>query len=164
MIKHIKKDCLFAWYVPCINEELATIIHSNIVPLATSLREDLNKIDNDNLRKILAKGAKYREPQSINWKYNFQLLIDYGGLCQKIDKERKRGGWNFFRMGQSYYVVYSNSNRKTQKVNEHKRNICFQWSHCCNVYDKYVVVPADRAPNNIARRIRMIIKDRIRFG
>ena len=32
--------------------------------------------DNKNLRKILAKGPKYREPQSINWKYNFKILMN----------------------------------------------------------------------------------------
>jgi hypothetical protein len=29
-------------------------------------------IDNENIRKILTKGPNYREPQSINWKYNFK--------------------------------------------------------------------------------------------
>jgi len=36
----------------------------------------LSIIDNENLRKILAKGPNYREPQSINYKYTFKLLID----------------------------------------------------------------------------------------
>ena len=67
---------MFAWYVPCIHEELATILHSNIVPLATSLGEDLSKIDNENLRKIIGKGPKYHDPQTINWKYNFKVLMD----------------------------------------------------------------------------------------
>ena len=55
---------------------LATILHSNIVPLATSLGEDLSKIDNENLRKIIGKGPKYHDPQTINWKYNFKVLMD----------------------------------------------------------------------------------------
>jgi hypothetical protein len=78
MIKHIKKsyEFVFAWYVPCIHDELATILHSNIVPLATSLGEDLSKIDNENLRKIIAKGPKYHDPQTINRKYNFKLHMD----------------------------------------------------------------------------------------
>ena len=32
--------------------------------------------DNKNLRKILAKGPKYRESQSINCKYNFKILMN----------------------------------------------------------------------------------------
>ena len=84
-------EFLFAWYVPCIHEEFAPILHSNIVPLATSLGEDLSKIDNENLRNIIAKDPKYREQQSINWKYNFQLLIDsmedYAKKWTKREKE-----------------------------------------------------------------------------
>ena len=37
---------------------------------------DLNIVDNLSLRSIFAKGPKYREPQSINWKYNFKPLMD----------------------------------------------------------------------------------------
>jgi len=36
----------------------------------------LNIIYTENLRKIFAKGPKYREPQSINWIHNFKLLMD----------------------------------------------------------------------------------------
>jgi len=33
-------------------------------------------IDKENIRTIIAKGPKYREPQSINWKYNFKVLME----------------------------------------------------------------------------------------
>ena len=44
------------------------------------------------LPKILANGPKYREPQSIHWKYNLKLLINglCGGLCQKMEKTGKK--------------------------------------------------------------------------
>jgi len=35
----------------------------------------LSIIDNEYLRKILVKSPNYREPQSINWKYNLKLLM-----------------------------------------------------------------------------------------
>ena len=48
-------------------------------------------IDNENIRKILTKGPNYREPQSINWKYNFKLLMDsvedYARKWTKREKE-----------------------------------------------------------------------------
>lgn len=69
-----------------------------------------------------------------------------------------------FQNGQSYEVVYSNSNRKTHNVNEHKSSICFQRSQGCNIHEKYVVVPAYKVPSNIARAITLIIKDIIIFG
>jgi hypothetical protein len=37
-------------------------------------------------------------------------------------------------------------------------------THDCNIHDKYAVVPADNAPNNIVRTITLILKDRITFG
>ena len=36
----------------------------------------MNIIYCKNIRKILAKGPKYRDPQSINWKHNFNILIN----------------------------------------------------------------------------------------
>jgi hypothetical protein len=53
--------------------------------VATSLREDIRKIDNGNLRKILAKGPKYHELQSKNWKYN--SVEDYAKKWTKREKE-----------------------------------------------------------------------------
>ena len=37
---------------------------------------DLTIIENESLRNILSKGPKYREPRSINWNYNFKVLMD----------------------------------------------------------------------------------------
>ena len=36
----------------------------------------MNNIYCKHVRKILAKGPKYRDPQSINWKHNFNILIN----------------------------------------------------------------------------------------
>jgi hypothetical protein len=52
----------------------------------------LNIIDNDYLRKILVKSPKYREPQSINWKYNLKLLMySVEDDAKKWMKNEKRG-------------------------------------------------------------------------
>ena len=31
---------------------------------------------NESLRNVLSKGPEYREPRSINWNYNFKVLMD----------------------------------------------------------------------------------------
>jgi 4-alpha-glucanotransferase len=40
---------------------------------------------------VFAKGPKYREPKSINWKHNFKILIDsvedYARLWTRREKE-----------------------------------------------------------------------------
>jgi hypothetical protein len=38
------------------------------------LRENKSLISNQ--RDVLAKGPKYPEPKSINWKHNFKILMD----------------------------------------------------------------------------------------
>ena len=37
---------------------------------------DLNIIQNKQLRDLISKGPKYREPQSFSWKYNFKIIVD----------------------------------------------------------------------------------------
>ena len=37
---------------------------------------DLKIINNTSLRDVFAKGPKYRESKSINWKHNFTILMD----------------------------------------------------------------------------------------
>ena len=37
---------------------------------------DLNIVSNNQLRQLLYKGPKYREPRSFNWNHNFSLLMD----------------------------------------------------------------------------------------
>jgi hypothetical protein len=40
---------------------------------------------------VIAKGPKYRESKSINWKHNFKILMDsvedYARHCEKREKE-----------------------------------------------------------------------------
>ena len=37
---------------------------------------DLNIIQNKQLRDLISKGPKYREPHSFSWKYNFKWIMD----------------------------------------------------------------------------------------
>jgi hypothetical protein len=36
----------------------------------------LNIIQDENLRKVISHGPKLREPQHINWKHNFKIVMD----------------------------------------------------------------------------------------
>ena len=62
-------------------------------PAGHNITENWSIIDNENLLKILVKGLKYRDPQSINRKYNFKLLLhsveDY---ARKRTKRENTGG------------------------------------------------------------------------
>jgi hypothetical protein len=37
---------------------------------------DLNIIQHESLRKVISHGPKLREPQHINWKHNFKIIMD----------------------------------------------------------------------------------------
>ena len=36
---------------------------------------DLNIIQHESLRKVISHGPKFREPQHINWKHNFKIIM-----------------------------------------------------------------------------------------
>jgi len=52
---------------------------------------DCNIINNTSLRDVFAKGPKYRDPKSINWKHNFKIIKDsvedYARQWEKRKKE-----------------------------------------------------------------------------
>ena len=60
-------------------------------PTGHVITGDLNIVTDLSLRNVLAKGPKYREPKSINWKHNFKILMDsvedYARQWAKREKE-----------------------------------------------------------------------------
>ena len=46
------------------------------LPVGHIITGDLNIIENETLRSVIYIGPKYRIPKTINWKYNFKLLMD----------------------------------------------------------------------------------------
>ena len=59
------------------------------------ITDDLKIMNNTSLRDVFAKGPKYREPKSINWKRNFKILMDsvedYARQWAKHEKEDRMG-------------------------------------------------------------------------
>ena len=45
-------------------------------PAGQVITGDLNIAENISVRIVFAKGPKFRELQSINWKFNFKNLMD----------------------------------------------------------------------------------------
>ena len=45
-------------------------------PIVHVITGDIKIINNTSLRDVFAKGPKYREHKSINWKHNFKILMD----------------------------------------------------------------------------------------
>ena len=65
--------------------------HSYYNPADHVITGDLKIINNTSLQDVFTKGPKYREPQSINWKHNFRMLMDsvedYARQWAKREKE-----------------------------------------------------------------------------
>ena len=45
-------------------------------PTGHDITGDFNIISNTSLLELFAKGSKYCEPKSIDWKHNFKILMD----------------------------------------------------------------------------------------
>ena len=45
-------------------------------PVGHVITGDLNIVEKISQRNVFAKGPKFREPQSINWKFNFKIFMD----------------------------------------------------------------------------------------
>jgi len=107
---------------------------------------DMGIIDNENLRKILAKDPKYRETQSINWKYNFKLLMDFVENCTRKWTKPEKEEVN--TLSESCYVVDSNSDRQMNT----KATSVFKdpegTETLSTIHDKYVIVHADKDPKH----------------
>ena len=65
--------------------------HSYYNPADHVITGDLKIINNTSLQDVFTKGPIYREPQSINWKHNFRMLMDsvedYARQWAKREKE-----------------------------------------------------------------------------
>jgi hypothetical protein len=53
---------------------------------------DVNIVNNEDLRSLVLKSLKYREPKSFNWHRNFRNIVDYVENCTsrwaKYEKKR----------------------------------------------------------------------------
>ena len=123
-------------------------------PAGHVITGDLNIIDNKPLRDVLAKGPKYREPRPINWKYNFKLLMDavedYARKWTKREKEQLDTLSEWVKSVRSLIQIrISKLRRSMSKRGKSVFSNPDAAKTLSTIHDKYVVVPADKAPNNI---------------
>ena len=115
---------------------------------------DLSIIPNSKLRELIAKGPKYREPCKVDWDKNLSLLcetVDQYALQwakQEIVKLSVLSSWKQMVKGQieeRISKIKQNFKQPTGKVLQNADvKACLS-----DLQNKYVFVPADKAPNNI---------------
>ena len=103
---------------------------------------------------VFSQGPKYREPKSINWKYNFKILMD--SVEDYTRQWAKREKKDVDTLSEWIKEVKSLRQSRVKKlngsINAHATSIFKDLKvakHLSYLDDKYVVVPADKAPNNI---------------
>ena len=116
---------------------------------------DLNIVENEQLKNILAKGPKYREPKSFSWKYNFKLIMDsvedYARRWASQEEEETNSLSEWVKSFRSLLkrriskLQHKMSSKAKPVLNSN--NVA---SSLSSLHDKYVVVPVDKASNNIA--------------
>ena len=133
----------------CSND--SPFIHN---PVGHIITGDLNIISNKLLQDVLLKGPKYREPKSFSWKQNFKIIMDSVETYARKWVKRESAEpdalseWikeiRYYLKRKIYFVSKSKTTKYTSIFNNPSVKKCLN-----KIHDKYVVVPADKAPNNI---------------
>ena len=123
-------------------------------PYGHVITGDLSIIPNSKLRDLIAKGPKYREPCKVDWDKNLSLLceaVDQYALQwtkQEMVELSVLSSWKEMVKGQieeRISKLKQNFKQPTGKVLQNADVIaCLS-----DLHNKYVFVPADKAPNNI---------------
>ena len=129
----------------------------NYVPAGHVITDDFNIIRNAELKAALSKGPKYREPQTFTWRQNFKIIMDsvedYVRLWAKLEKADENTLSEWIKAVRS--LVKSQIN-KLQGTMSTKTKSVFSApdvvSELLRLLDNHVVVPADKASNNIEGR------------
>ena len=122
--------------------------HCNVI------NDDLSIIPNSKLRELIGKGPKFREPCKVDWDKNLSLLceaVDQYALQwakQEIVELSVLSSWKQMVKGQieeRISKIKQNFKQPTGKVLQNADvKACLS-----DLHNKYVFVPADKAPNNI---------------
>jgi hypothetical protein len=102
---------------------------------------------------VFAKGSKYREPKSINWKHSFKILIDsvedYARQWAKHEKEDLYTLSEWVKIVR--WLIRIRIKKLSGAMNTRSTSIIKDPNvakHMSLLHDKYVIVFADEATNN----------------
>jgi hypothetical protein len=123
-------------------------------PTGHVITGDLKIINSTSPGEVFAKGPKYREPKSINWKHNFKILIDsvedYARLWTRREKEDLDTLSEWVKSVRSLIQIII---KKLSGFMSTRSTSIFKYpnvaKHLSLPHDKYVIVSADKAPDNI---------------
>ena len=123
-------------------------------PYGHVITGDLSIIPNSKLRDLIAKGPKYREPCKVEWDKNLSLLCEavYQYALQWAKREIVElsvlSSWKEMVKGQIEERISKLKQNFKQPTGKVLQNVDVK-ACLSDLHNKYVFVPADKAPNNI---------------
>ena len=137
----------------CCNEFDPSLVDSHHKHIITG---NLNIINNNKLRKLISKGPKYREPEKIDWDMARKQIVV--GIDEYLNKVAEDKGLNKAYFSEWKNVVMNSVDGKidTLKTRITPRNTCSVLKdnnadeNLKFLQSKFVIVPIDKAANNIA--------------
>ena len=123
-------------------------------PYGHVITGDLSIIHNSKLRDLIAKGPKYRQSCEVDWDKNLSLL------CEAVDQYAlqwaKReivelsvlSSWKEIVKGQIEERIFKLKQNFKQPTGKVLQNVDVK-ACLSDLHNKYVFVPADKAPNNV---------------
>ena len=122
------------------------------VPVGHVVTGNLSIVRNRHVRQLLRKGPKFREQNNIDWDKNKYLCmkalrkyVDKWASKEKVDK-RVLGCW----IGEVELCIDEKIKYlKGRPVGRRKKQILRNEKHLKDFHNRYVLVPADKASNNI---------------
>ena len=123
-------------------------------PAGHIITEDINIVTISKLRDILSKGPKYREPRSFTWKQNSTLILD--SVEEYSRRWAKKKDVEVDTLSEWVKSVMSLVNRRVSVLSRtmsRRHESVFDdpdiAAELAEIHEKFVVVPADKASNNI---------------
>ena len=122
-------------------------------PCGHIVTDDLSIVRNQNLKDVLRKGPKYREPVSVSWHQNFNIIMD---ACEEY--ARRWAKKEDVEVDTLSEWVKSIANVLKRRIRRLKRSVYTRHeSIFCDPevvgelsrhHENFVIVPADKASNN----------------
>ena len=126
-------------------------------PYGHVITGDLSIIPNSKLRDLIAKGLKYREPCKVDWNKDLSLLceaVDHYALQwakREMVEPSVLSSWKEMVKGQIEEHISKLKQNFKQPTGKVLQNVDVKacLSDLSDLHNKYVFIPADKAPNNI---------------
>lgn len=128
---------------------------------------NLQLVSNNNLRKLISKGPKYREPAGINWDRCRKNIVD--GLKDFVEKTSSKLRLNKATFSEWYSKLMGSVDKKIKtlktRIKESRCTSIFEnkeVENCLNqLQNLYVLVPIDKASNNVAFVCKRFYADKL---